>query len=291
MANSEWNPYPFGDKAPSAATDGFDSARTQAALQDDGQPSAPQDAAQRREGHRQTETSPPEHVLLRARSLTKKYGKVTALNGMSLDIPAGKIIGLLGPNGSGKTTFMKIAAGLLTPTGGTVTIGGEPIGVRTKAAVAYLPEQNSIPEVFRVRDAVGYFADFFADFDTARAWDMLRRLEIDGSYVVKNLSKGMKEKVQLVMVMARRASLYLLDEPISGVDPAAREYVLQTIVSNYAAGASVLISTHLIGDIEKYMDRFLIIREGEIFSEGTIEGLRAATGKTVDEYFREVFKC
>lgn len=240
----------------------------------------------------QTHDVPVGKVLLRAENLTKKYGGGTpALDDVSLEIPSGKIIGLLGPNGSGKTTFLKLAAGLLTPTAGKIRIDGSPVGPGTKSLVAYLPERNSIPEHFRVRDAVAYYADFFSDFSTERAWDMLGRLGIDGSYIIKNLSKGMKEKVQLVMVMARQAKLYLLDEPISGVDPAAREYILRTVISGYAPGSSVLISTHLISDIEEHMDGFIIIKKGKVFSEGTVDGLRRATGKSVDEYFREVFKC
>ncbi len=223
--------------------------------------------------------------------LTKQYGRFTALDDVSFEIPKGKIIGFLGPNGSGKTTCIKIVAGLLTPSGGTVEVGGVPVGEASKSRVAYLPERNSIPEHFRVAEAVDYYADFFADFDRARAVSMLQTLGVAPDFIIKNLSKGTKEKVQLVMVMSRRADIYLLDEPISGVDPAARDFIIRTILSVDSPDASVLISTHLISDIETVMDGFLLLKNGKIFSSGTPEGLKEKTGKTVDEYFREVFRC
>lgn len=229
--------------------------------------------------------------VLTCENLSKDYGTVRALAGVTFRIPRGKIIGLLGPNGSGKTTFIKIVAGLLQATGGSVTVDGLPIGPASKAVVAYLPERNSICEDFRVEEAVDYYADFFADFDRERAMDMLSRLGVEPNRKIRTLSKGTKEKVQLVMVMARRAKLYLLDEPISGVDPAARDYIIATILDNYSPDSSVIISTHLISDIEKVMDGFIFIKYGRIACIGTPDGLRKAMGKTVDEYFREVFKC
>lgn len=230
-------------------------------------------------------------IILRCESLSKSYGEVRALDGISFEIPEGKIIGLLGPNGSGKTTFIKIVAGLLTADSGRVTVDGHEIGVESKAIVAYLPERNSIPEHFTVNDAIDFYATFFNDFDKARAEKMLGDLRVDKRQKIKSLSKGTKEKVQLVMVMARRARLYILDEPISGVDPAARDYIIGTIINNYSPNSSVIISTHLISDIEKVMDGFIFLKYGRIACIGTPEGLEKSLGKTVDEYFREVFRC
>ncbi|MBR2650190.1 MAG: ABC transporter ATP-binding protein [Clostridia bacterium] len=230
-------------------------------------------------------------IILRCEQLHKSYSTVKALDGISFEIPEGKIIGLLGPNGSGKTTFIKIVAGLLTPDFGRVTVDGHDIGVESKSLVAYLPERNSIPEHFTVGDAVDFYEDFFSDFDRARAEDMLAALRVDKRLKIKSLSKGTKEKVQLVMVMARRARLYILDEPISGVDPAARDYIIDTILRNYSPTSSVIISTHLISDIEKAMDGFIFLKYGKIACIGTPEGLLRSLGKTVDQYFREVFRC
>ena len=230
-------------------------------------------------------------IILRCEQLRKYYGTVKALDGISFEIPEGKIIGLLGPNGSGKTTFIKIVAGLLTPDFGRVTVDGHDIGVESKSLVAYLPERNSIPEHFTVGDAIDFYADFFNDFDRKRAEEMLQTLHVEKRFKIKNLSKGTKEKVQLVMVMARRARLYILDEPISGVDPAARDYIIDTILRNYSPTSSVIISTHLISDIEKVMDGFIFLKYGKIACIGTPSGLEKSLGKTVDQYFREVFRC
>lgn len=233
----------------------------------------------------------PSVPVLQCRQLAKVYGYRPALRGLDLELPEGKIIGLLGPNGSGKTTLIKIIAGLLTPSSGSVTVDGLPIGTETRARVAYLPERNSLPLHMTVAQAVRYFADFFPDFDTARAEDMLTRLGVEPNVRIRHMSKGTKEKVQLVLVMARRARLYLLDEPISGVDPAARDYILDTILSVHASDATIVISTHLIADIENVMDGFVLLKDGQIQSSGTPQGLREHTGKSVDEYFREVFRC
>ncbi len=231
------------------------------------------------------------NVILSCNELCKSYGDIKALSGITFDIPEGKIIGLLGPNGSGKTTFIKIVAGLLTADAGTVTVDGLDIGPESKARVAYLPERNSIPEHYTVTDAIDFYADFFADFDRIRAEQMLSDLGVNSRMKIKSLSKGTKEKVQLVMVMARRARLYILDEPISGVDPAARDYIIDTILKNYSPRSSVIISTHLISDIEKAMDGFIFLKYGKIACIGTPEGLKKSLGKSVDEYFREVFRC
>lgn len=229
--------------------------------------------------------------VLTCKGLCKKYGSTVALSDFSIEIPEGEIVGLLGPNGSGKTTFLKIVAGLLQANSGTVDIAGEPIGVRSKSVVAYLPERNSIPEHFTVNDALDYYTDFFYDFDRVRAEDMLKSLGVKCASKIKSLSKGTKEKVQLVMVMARRAKLYLLDEPISGVDPAARDFIINTIINNFHPKASVLISTHLITDIEKVMDRFIFLKDGEAICTDTPDGIMEKTGMSVDSYFREVFRC
>ena len=230
-------------------------------------------------------------IVLECSGLSKSYGFVRALDDVSFKIPAGKIIGLLGPNGSGKTTFIKIVAGLLTSDSGAVTVCGKPIGVETKKIVSYLPERNSIPEHFTVAEAMEFYNDFFDDFDMERAEAMLSSLRVSKNLRIKSLSKGTKEKVQLVMVMSRRAKLYILDEPISGVDPAARDYIIDTILHNFAPESSVIISTHLISDIEKAMDGFIFLKYGKIACIGTPVGLERKLGKTVDEYFREVFRC
>ena len=230
-------------------------------------------------------------IVLECNELSKSYGDILALDRISFKIPAGKVIGLLGPNGSGKTTFIKIVAGLLTPDSGEVTVLGNKIGVESKKIVSYLPERNSIPEHFTVGEAMEFFADFFSDFDTERAEAMLSALRVPKNLRIKSLSKGTKEKVQLVMVMSRRAALYVLDEPISGVDPAARDYIIDTIIHNFAPESAVIISTHLISDIEKAMDGFIFLKYGKIACIGTPEGLSRKLGKTVDEYFREVFRC
>lgn len=232
-----------------------------------------------------------DNTILNCSNVTKNYGSIPALVDLSLYVPRGKIIGLLGPNGSGKTTFIKLAAGLLTPTYGHITINGEPPGVKSKSAVSYLPERTYFSPWMRVNDVLDLFADFYEDFDKLKAFDMLRRLSIEPGSKIKTLSKGTKEKVQLVLVMARRAQLYLLDEPIGGVDPATRDYILDTIISNYRSDATIIISTHLIYDIEKILDDFLFINGGRIHMHGAAEAVRKEHGKSIDELFREVFRC
>ncbi|MBQ5755495.1 MAG: ABC transporter ATP-binding protein [Oscillospiraceae bacterium] len=230
-------------------------------------------------------------ILLECRGLTKQFGHKTALAGVDLALGRGRITGLLGPNGSGKTTLMKLANGLLTPTSGSIAINGMAPCRETKAIVSYLPDASYLPNWMTVRDLVAMFTDFYPDFSADKAVEMLCTLDIHGAERLKSLSKGTKEKVQLVLAMSRRAQLYLLDEPIGGVDPASRDYILRTILQNYSPEATVLISTHLISDIEPVLDEAIFIRDGRIFSHRSVDDIRAREGKSVDEYFREVFRC
>ena len=229
--------------------------------------------------------------LLNCTGLTKAYGKKLALDHVDLHLEPGKIIGLLGPNGSGKTTLLKLANGLLQPTEGSITIAGSAPGPETKTIVSYLPDAAWLPDWMRVEQLVEMFRDFYTDFDPAKANEMLTKLELDPKALLKSLSKGNKEKVQLILAMSRAAKLYLLDEPIGGVDPAARDYILHTILSNYSEEASVVISTHLIEDIEPVLDEAIFLKEGKIFAHRTVDEIRETEGMSVDEYFREVFKC
>ena len=229
-------------------------------------------------------------TILECSKLVKQYGKFTALKGIDLSLPEGKIIGLLGPNGSGKTTLIKLASGLLLPNSGTITIAGMTPGIETKKIVAYLPERNYLNDSMKVNSAIDFMADFYSDFNKDKAYELLERLNIDSSKTLKSLSKGTKEKVQLILVMSREAKLYLLDEPIGGVDPAARDYILETIISNYCKESTVLISTHLIADVEPVLDEFVFIQNGEILKHGNAKQVKE-DGKTIDGLFREVFKC
>ena len=229
--------------------------------------------------------------LLNCTGLTKAYGKKTALDHVDLHLEPGKIVGLLGPNGSGKTTLMKLANGLLQPTEGSITIAGSAPGPETKEIVSYLPDAAWLPDWMQVEQLIEMFRDFYTDFDPAKANEMLAKLELDPKEFLKSLSKGNKEKVQLILAMSRAAKLYLLDEPIGGVDPAARDYILHTILSNYSEEASVIISTHLIEDIEPVLDEAIFLKEGKVFAHRTVDEIREAEGMSVDEYFREVFKC
>ena len=232
-----------------------------------------------------------DEVVLETNGLVKDYGGGVGLLGVDLKLPAGKIVGLLGTNGSGKTTLLKLIAGILTPTSGGLTVCGEKIGVETKAMVSYLPERTYLNDWMKVEQIIDYFADFYEDFSREKAYAMLKSLEVDPKRKLKTLSKGTKEKVQLVLVMARNAKLYLLDEPIAGVDPVAREFILDTILSNYNRGATVLVSTHLISDVEKVLDSFIFVRNGKVIMQGDVAKAREAyEGKTLDEIFREVYK-
>lgn len=232
-----------------------------------------------------------EQYALKAAGLSKRYSGALALDHVDLALPQGKIIGLLGPNGSGKTTLLKLAAGLLTPSEGSVEICGVPVGPQTKSIVSYLPDRPYFSRQMRVSEQLDYFQDFYTDFDRGRAEAMLASLGIPLNAKFRVLSKGAQEKVLLVLVMSRRARLYLLDEPIGGVDPAARDYILTTIINNYDPSATVLISTHLIADVEQVLDEFLFLYQGRVLRAGSADETRAETGKSLDELFREVFKC
>lgn len=229
--------------------------------------------------------------ILQCRDLTKKFSGRPALNGINMDIPRGRIIGLLGPNGSGKTTFMKLANGLLVPSGGSILIDGHKPGPETKQVVSYLPDKDYLPDWMKVKDLVKMFTEFYKDFDHLKAQDMLQRLSINDGQRLKSLSKGTKEKVQLILAMSRQAQLYLLDEPIGGVDPAARDYILNTIISNYNENGTVIISTHLIADVEQVLDDVIFIKDGSIAACTSVDEIREKEGESVDEYFREVFRC
>lgn len=228
--------------------------------------------------------------ILHCTGLTKYYGMTRALKGIDLTLEPGRFIGLLGPNGSGKTTLMKIIAGVMTPTSGEILVGGKPIGKETKAMISYLPDKDYLPDQ-KIGQTVDLFADFFPDFDRTKAVTMLSDLHLDLNQAPKKLSKGNREKLQLVLAMSRRAKLYLLDEPIGGIDPAARDYILHTILENYSEDASVLLSTHLIGDVESVLDDAVFLKEGEILAHRNTEELRNTENRSVDAYFREVFKC
>lgn len=230
-------------------------------------------------------------LLAEINGLTKVYGSTLAVNNMSFAIPRGKIIGLLGPNGSGKTTLIKMINGLLTPTAGTILVNGYAPGIETKKKIAYLPERTYLQSGMRVCDLVDFFDDFYDDFERDKAFTMLQSLNIAFASQMKTLSKGTKEKVQLILVMSRNADLYILDEPIAGVDPAARDYILKTIISNYNDNASILLSTHLISDIENILDEVIFIRDGQMMTHMSVDQIREKYGKSVDAYFREVFAC
>jgi ABC-2 type transport system ATP-binding protein len=223
--------------------------------------------------------------------LTKDFGNLRALDNVSLSLEKGQIVGLLGPNGSGKTTLIKVLNGLLTPTEGRVLINDTEPGVETKRMVAYLPDRTALPDYMTTNQLVELYADFFEDFDIARAETMIDELGIDRTQTLKKMSKGTKEKLQLCLVMARNAEVYLLDEPIGGVDPATRDYILKTIISNYNEDAVVLISTHLISDIESVLDDVVFIKEGRIVLHEAADEIREEKGESVDQLFREVFKC
>ena len=229
--------------------------------------------------------------LLTVNNLRMCFDGRAVLDDVNLTLQSGKIYGLLGPNGSGKTTLIKLINGLLVPTMGEIRILGEKPGVVTKSMVSYLPDKLYFNNWMTVEDLLHYYADFYADFDKARAYEMLDRLHIDRRLKIKTLSKGTKEKVQLILVMSRRAKLYVLDEPIGGVDPAARDYILDTIISNYDEEATILISTHLIRDIENVLDDIIFIRNGNIVMTAGVDEIRDHEGKSVDELFREVFRC
>lgn len=231
-----------------------------------------------------------DNIILKCNGLSKSYDFTNALNNVNLSVKSGKIVGLLGPNGSGKTTFIKLLNGLLKPTQGEILIDGKNPGTETKKIVAYLPDKNYLDNTKTVKAILRLFADFYEDFDLERALKLLKDLDIDSSKRFKLLSKGTKEKVQLILVMCRKAKLYLLDEPIAGVDPAARDYILNTIIKNYNKEAAVIISTHLIADVEPILDEAIFISKGDILLHQEVETIKKERNMTVDNYFREVFK-
>ena len=229
--------------------------------------------------------------ILECKGLTRKFNHFFALSNVDLTLERGEIIGLLGPNGSGKTTLIKLINGLLLHTDGQITVNESVPGVETKKIVSYLPERGCLDERRRISELISYYSDFYSDFDVSRAHTMLKDLDIDPSLRLKTLSKGTKEKVQLILVMSRDAQLYVLDEPIGGVDPAARDYILRTILTNYNEDASVLISTHLIADVENVLDRVLFLQNGQITLNASVDEIRSGHKKSVDALFREVFRC
>lgn len=229
--------------------------------------------------------------ILECKKLFKSYGRKVSLKGIDLSIKRGRIVGLLGPNGSGKSTLIKLTNGLLTPTNGEVLINGNKPGIESKKIVSYLPERTYLSDWMRVSDIIKFFKDFYEDFCEEKAYDMLSKLNINKEDRLKTMSKGTKEKVQLILVMSRQAQLYLLDEPIAGVDPASRDYILNTIISNYSENATVIISTHLISDVEQILDEVIFISNGEIYLHKSVDEIRGEKGKSVDALFREVFRC
>lgn len=230
-------------------------------------------------------------MILECENLSKNYGSVKALDNLTLKIESGKIVGLLGPNGHGKTTLIKTLSGLLSKDKGKVLIDGKMIGVGTKKIVSYLPERSYLSPEMKIKEVVSFFQEFYEDFDAKKADAMLGELSLDKESKLKSLSKGNREKVQLIMVMSRKAKLYLLDEPMGGVDPAARDYILKTIISNYSEDATVIISTHLIQDVEQILDEVVFLKEGKVMLHSDVDELRMEKEKSVDALFREVFSC
>lgn len=228
-------------------------------------------------------------AIYQAKGLTKRYGRKTALDNLSFEVLPGRLVGLLGPNGSGKTTLLKLSAGLLRPSAGQVFIGGYEPGVTTKTITSYLPDRMALPVEMRVDDVVNLFTDFYADFDMVKASRMLADLKLDPRQRIGTMSKGTQEKMELCLTMSRTAKLYLLDEPLGGVDPAAREYILNTILRNYNEDAAVIISTHLVEDVERMLDEVLILKEGQLLTHRAVDELREESGMSLDQYFRTVF--
>lgn len=229
--------------------------------------------------------------ILEIKHLSKDYGNKIALNDVNISIGKGKIVGLLGPNGSGKSTMIKLINGLLQPSDGEILINGMNPSIESKAVIAYLPERTYLSEWMKVEELINFFNDFYVDFDKAKALDMVKALKIDVKSKIKSMSKGTKEKVQLILVMSRRASIYILDEPIGGVDPAAREYILNTIIKNYSEDSSILLATHFIQEIESLCDDIIFLNDGQVVLEGNVDDIKADKGKSIDSLFREVFRC
>lgn len=228
-------------------------------------------------------------TLITCQGLTKVYGTKPALDHIDLSVGRGRIVGLLGPNGSGKTTFIKLLCGLLQPTLGTLAVDGQPIGTYTKSIISYLPDRMYFADWMKTSDLTDFFADFYADFDRVKAMEMFSALGIGPNDRIKTMSKGTKEKAQLALIMSRQAQLYLLDEPIGGVDPAARDFILNTILTNYNENGTVLLSTHLITDIERVLDEAIFLQNGRVVRHDTVDSIREQEGKSVDQLFREIF--
>jgi ABC-2 type transport system ATP-binding protein len=231
------------------------------------------------------------NAILECKGVNKSYSGLRVLKDINLTLERGRITGLLGPNGSGKSTLIKLINGLLVPDSGDLLINGFAPGIETKRCVSYLPERNYLADWMHIKNLLDLFRDFYADFDIHKALEMLKRLNINPELKLKTLSKGTKEKVQLILVMSRKADLYCLDEPIGGVDPAARDYILNTIITNYNENATVLISTHLIAEVEKVLDDVIFIQNGSVLLHSPVDEVRNDTGKSIDSYFREVYKC
>ena len=230
-------------------------------------------------------------AILECKNLSKRYGRVAALEDINLSIEPGRVVGLLGPNGSGKTTFIKLLNGLLTPSKGEVLIAGKRPGPESKALVAYLPDRDYLANWMNAEQQIRFFSDFYPDFDAEKAKEMMLRLGIDLHQPVRQLSKGTREKLQLILVMSRNAQLYLLDEPIGGVDPATRDFILDTIIRNYNPEAALILSTHLIADVEQVLDEVIFLQKGRVTLQSSADAVREEHGMSVDQYFREVFKC
>ena len=236
-------------------------------------------------------SSMEKNPILLCKSVSKAYQNILALDHVNLSIPRGRIVGLLGANGSGKTTLLKIINGLLVPTEGEVLINGNSPSVETKKIISYLPDASYLNDWMTSEQLIHFFEDFYQDFDSKKAFEMLSQLKLDRRMRLKTMSKGMKEKLQLILVMSRKAELYCLDEPIGGVDPASREYILNTIITNYSDNASVLISTHLIADIEMVLDDAIFLNQGKLLLHESVDNIRDQQGMSIDAYFREVFRC
>ena len=231
------------------------------------------------------------NTVLECKNLRKQYGKKIALKNIDLEIPAGSIVGLLGPNGSGKTTLLKLAAGLLKPSSGEIACFGFKPGVVSKELVAYQPDKVYLNDWMNVEQLIKMMVDFYPNFNKDKAYDMLKRLNIEPDQKLKTMSKGTKEKVQLILTMSRDVNLYILDEPIGGVDPAARDYILNTIINNYKEDATVIISTHLINDVESVLNHIIFLKQGAVVRQGDVDDIREETGMSIDALFREEFKC
>lgn len=229
--------------------------------------------------------------LLECKNLNKSFGHTTVLKDINLEIPRGKIVGLLGRNGAGKSTLIKLINDLLTPTSGEILIDGGPVGVHSKTVIAYLPERTYLDKSMTVDQAINFFSEFYQNFDATKARKLVHELNLELTQKISKMSKGMQEKLQLILVMSRNAELYILDEPLGGVDPATRDYILDTILSNFQTGASVIISTHLIADIERILDEVIFIDQGKIILTENADKLRKKHNTSIDEIFRQTFKA